>query len=336
MPSVSPFRVALVAACVAVLAGVLDTPASASSPASFSLAPADGTPYPRFAPEPGQTVRGTLRLTSRSSRVRVVRLQTLALTTANSGGIQFAGDKSDETSSWLRLSRTDVRLRPRASTTVRFTAEVPADAAPGEHYAGLAAVDRAELRNAAAKPDKGARGVALNRVTRVALPVRLWVPGDAARRLDLRDMTFAANAAGSHLDLDLGNTGRRLVRETAVDLRVSRDGKQLFRHTGDLAEFVPGTRIRYAVAWRGKPKAGTYHVSGTVTPKGAAPIEVDRDVEFAGAEAKQLEERTGDPAAPADDLPFLLIGAFALVLLVAASAVVAYVRLRRRVAHATA
>lgn len=327
-------RVSLLSAMVAVLAGVLVTPAGAVSRPQFVLTPTDGSSYPRFSAQPGNTVRGALRLQSQSNRAQIVRLQGLDLVTSNLGGIEFPSERATQTGAWIRLERRDVRLDPGASATVRFAVELPDRVAAGEHYAGLVAVDRGELRRASAERPADQRGVVLNQVTRVALPVRLDVPGPSERRLDLRDITFEANAGGSRLDIDLGNIGQRLIRSTAVDLRVTREGESFSRHKVTLSEFVPDTRIKYPMPLQGKPARGEYRVTGTIRPDGAPAIQVDRRVAFRGPQVERLAVQTGD-ATPGKDLPVLLIGALGIAIVLAVSASVGYVRLRRRLAEAT-
>lgn len=327
-------RISLLSAMVAVLAGVLVTPAGAVSRPQFLLTPTDGSSYPRFSAQPGETVRGTVRLQSQSSSAQIVRLQGLDLVTSNLGGIEFLSDSPTRTGAWIELERRDVRLEPGASVTVRFAVALPDRVAAGEHYGGLVAVDRGELRRATAKRPADQRGVVLHQVTRVALPVRLNVPGAAERRLDLGDIAFEANAAGSRLDLDLGNVGQRLIRSTAVDLRVTKDGKSFAQHKATLSEFVPDTRISYPMPLQGELSGGEYRVTGTIKPDGAPAVQVDRRVEFNTPQAEQLKAQTGDET-PGTGLPVLLVGALGAAVLLAGTASVGYFRLRRRLAQAT-
>lgn len=330
-------RIALLSAACAVLAGVLVTPAGAATRPKFELAPVTKDAYPRFVARPGQTVSGAVRLRSRSSKRQTIRLQALDLVTARTGGIEYASGRPHRTGAWLKLQRRDVALPPRATRIIRFTARVPSGAAPGQHYAGIVAIDRAELRRAQAPADKA--GVELRAVTRIALPVRFRLPGAAGRSVAAGTLAFAADASGSRVDLDLRSTGQLLIRETKVDLRVAEQGgRRLFRHKATLSEFIPKTTIRYPIAWRGSPKPGVYRVTGTVTPKGGRAVRVDKTVEFGKPEAKTVQELEG--VVPSDDAanggPPLMLIALGVSLLLAIVASVAYVRLRRRLAGAKA
>lgn len=331
----SPRRLALLCATAAVLAGVLVTPAGAATRPKFELSPVTRDPYPRFAVRPGATVTGAVRLHSRLGRSQTVRLQALDLVTARTGGIEFASGRPHATGAWLALQRRDVTLAARASRVVRFTAHVPADVAPGQHFAGIVAINRSELRRAQAPARRA--GVELRSVTRVALPVRFRVAGAAVRRLAVRGVAFAADASGSRLDLDMRSTGHLLVRETDVDLRVAQaSGRKLFRRHATLSEFIPQTAIRYPVAWHGTPRPGTYRVTGTIRPKGGPVVHVDESVTFGTPQAKKVQQQTG--VAPGGDggPPLILIAALGAALLLAIAASVGYLRLRRRLARAQA
>ena len=135
-----------------------------------------------------------------------------------------------------------------------------------------------------------------------------------------------------------GNSARaRLVRSATVDLRISRaGGPTLFRHRGVLSEIVPRTRIRYPIAWRGRPAPGGYRVHGTIAPVGAPVVRVDETVRFGGKDAERAEAQTGTPgpATPPSDPPVLLLAALAVALLLAGTAAAGYLRLRRRLSAA--
>lgn len=331
MPSRSPRTIALCGAVVTVLAGVLVTPAGAADRLDFQLTPVGGSAYPRFSARPGQSVSGALRLHSRTRRPQVIRVEVVDLMTATTGGIEFGRDRARATGSWLKLARRDVRLPPHATRIIRFRGQVPRTAAAGEHFGGIAASDRAEIRRTPATR----AGVRLREVTRVALPVRFRVPGPASAAIELRGVAFASNAAGTRLDLDLRSVGHRLVRATDVDLRATdAAGRVALRHRSSISDFVPQTAIRYPAVWRGRPtRGGRYHLTGTIQPRGARPIRVDEVVTFGTREARRLEDQTGEPPPTTSGAPILLIAALGASALLAAAALGAYVRLRRRLAR---
>lgn len=317
-------------ALLTVAASAAPSAAQASAPVPFSFSAVGTADYHRFDVRAADDVRGAVRVVNRSGRTRVVRLQALDLVTGDRGGIVFRSGRPAATGRWLRLDRRDVRLRPGAAARVGYTARVPSRVSPGEHYAGIVAIDRADLRAAGQRPS-ARRGVVLRHVTRLALPVRFTVAGPADRRMAAGRADFAADAAGSRIDLPLRSTGAKLIRSTKVDVAVRDErGRTLFTHRATLAEFVPRTIARYPITWRGRAAEGRYRLVGTVSPKGAPAIRVDQKLEFTRRRAQDLEEQTGEQAAPAASPPLLLLAGLAVALLAAIAATVAYVRLRRR------
>lgn len=321
------------------------TAAAATAPSAATAAPPQSVPftlsavgardYHRYAVEPGDTVRGTLRVVNRSRQTRVIRLQALDLVTADTGGIHFRPGRPTGVGRWLRLERRDVRLAPGARQRVRYTGRVPANAAPGQRFAGLVALDRAELR-ASRRAPAGGRSVVLHHLTRLALPVRFTVPGAARRRLAAGLARFAADASGSRIDLPLRDAGGRLVREALIDLAVTdEEGRPRFRHRARFAEFVPRTAIRYPIAWRGPSAEGRYRLVGTITPKGAPVVRIDQRISFTRRRASELERESGVVAAPGST-PFGLVAGLAAALMFALLASAAYVRTRRRLRVLTA
>jgi hypothetical protein len=225
-----------------------------------------------------------------------------------------------------------VHLAAHASALVGFRTAVPVGAGAGEHYAGIVAVDAAEAAVAAAPSHR--RGVSIHHLTRLALPVKVTVPGALVHHVSLKGMTFGVDAAGSKLRLALVNDGTIITRATTIRLAVSSGGRKLFSVDQALGDFLPGTAIAFPVAWRGALARGTYDVSGVIQPRHAPAIQVDRKVTFTPALGRQLKDRSGQTAAtvPSSGPPLAIWLALGAALAVAAFAATAYLRLRRRLA----
>ncbi len=319
------------ATAVAVLCGAAATPATALPRPPFVLTGAQGAWYPVVAAGPGRTVHVTVRVRSRTSRPLVVRLQAADVVTARRGGPLFRTAAPRGPGRWLDLPTRDVRLPGGAARTVHLTLRVPGDATPGSHYAGVVGVDRRTLRRTVPAPSAPASGVPVRRLTRVALPVHVILPGRAVRRLALGKVSFAADVTGSRVDVGLRNTGNLLVGRTAVDLRIAGDGRWFGHHRAQLAGILPGTGATHAVSWRGTPPVpGTYWVTGTITPSGAPAIRVQQPVSFGAGDLAELRRLTG-VAPPAGPLRRLgpPAGLAVLAAVLATGALVAVPRRRR-------
>ncbi|MEA2323488.1 MAG: hypothetical protein QOD81_3338, partial [Solirubrobacteraceae bacterium] len=113
---------------------------------------------------------------------------------------------------------------------------------PGEHYAGIVAVDAAQA-DAARKPAKARGRVSVHQLARLALPVRLTVPGPLSTRLALTKLRFGVDASGPSLRIGLRNAGNQIIRQTAIDLEVTtQDGRSLLEIRGTSATSSPARR----------------------------------------------------------------------------------------------
>jgi hypothetical protein len=326
-------------AVVALLFGMTLAASAAASPSAargaakgparvgFSVAPV-GTPSLRFAARPGATISGRVRVENLGARSRTVRLTASDLVTADTGGASFPATPPKAIGKWLKLDREKLRLPAHGGVTVGFRALVPAHAGAGEHYAGIVAVDTAEA--AAALVPSTAGGVRVRHLTRLALPVRLTLPGPRVARVALTDVRFGVDASGSSLRIGMRNNGNRLIRATGIDLRVSKDGRRLLSIRDEIRDFIPSTAISYPAAWSGELRRGVYRVTGVLRPEGGPPIRVDRKVSFTPELADQFKRETGAPAAPGDGQPIFIWGALTFALAVAGAVTVAHVRLRSR------
>jgi hypothetical protein len=323
----------------ALLCGITLAASAAASPPAFAAAkgPAKvgffiapvGKPSLRFAAKSGETITGRVRVQNLASRSRTVRLTAADLVTADTGGASFPATAPKKVGTWLELDREQVRLAPHTGTTVRFQAHVPPQARTGEHYAGIVAVDAAEAA-AARRPSKARGGVSVRHLARLALPVRLTVPGALATRLALTEMHFGVDASGSSLRVGMRNAGNQIIRETGIELQVTQDGKSLLSVRDELRDFITGSAISFPAAWRGPLRRGSYRVTGVIRPQGGPPVPVDQTVAFTPKLAHKLERKTGQPSAPGDAQPIWIWIALAVALTAAGAVSVAYVRLRRR------
>jgi hypothetical protein len=311
------------------LAGAAPSSAAPTPKAvGFFVAPA-GTPALRFDARPGRTVTGRIRVVNLAARGRTIRLTTADLVTADTGGASFPDERPKSTGTWLQLDQEHVVLAGHGSARVGFRAVVPASARPGQHYAGIVAVDAAEAAAAHEPPQKG-DGVEVHHLARLALPVRLTVPGAQFTRLAATDMHFSVDASGSSLRVDLRNAGNKIIRETTMELHISRDSRELLAVRNQIRDFITDSEISYPVAWRDTLHPGTYHVTGTIRPRGGPPVSIDKTVDFTPKLAKALDEKTGTPAAPGDGQPIWIWALLAAVLAAGAAVTTAYLRLRRR------
>jgi hypothetical protein len=318
--------------CGTLLSALAGAPPALAAPTpkavGFFVAPV-GVPSLRFQARPGHTVTGSIRVVNLAARTRMIRLTASDLVTADSGGASFPAGRPKSTGTWLQLDTQRVVLTSHGSAKVGFRAVVPDSAEPGQHYAGIVAVDAAEAAAARKSPEQGS-GVEVHHLARLALPVRLTLPGAQFTRLAATDMHFSVDASGSSLRVGLRNAGNQIIRETDLDLHIGRDGQELLAANTQIRDFITDSGISYPVAWRGSLQPGAYHVTGTIHPQAGPSLTIDQAVDFTPTLAKTLEQKTGVAAAPGDGPPVWVWALIAALLMAGTAVSVAYLRLRRR------
>lgn len=120
----------------------------------------------------------------------------------------------------MKLSRSVVTLAPHATDHVTLTLMVPPSATAGQHYAGVIAVDAADLAALARARSAQHRTFQINSLTRVGMAVQINVPGSAKRSLALMGASIGTAPSGPTVQLSLSNSGNQLIPKTGVQLQV--------------------------------------------------------------------------------------------------------------------
>ncbi len=339
---------------VAVLAS-LALAASAAAPATAARPPAPRGPALALSATgagganllrgtPGRVLHGAVTVSNVSRRRITVRLQPADIHNATNGNADYITTKLSQTGRWLRLSTRTVRLAARSSRRIAYAVRIPTSAHGASHYAGIVAVDAAELA-AAKSPPKSAKGAGftISRVNRQALPLTIRLPGPLTRRLTLRSVKLDVSAAGAGLVLGLLPRGTVLMQDATVKLRVSRGKRTILRNASTLGQLIPDSRLDYRIAWNGRPTEGDYRVRGVIRPKASKPLYIDRMIIFTPAKAKELKREAppvaAPEAAPAPGLPswvWLALGGAGALLVALAFAFWRFARRARRSAATTA
>ena len=289
----------------------------------------------RLRGAPGRTLRRSVLVRNVSSRRITVRLQPADIRNATNGNADYVTTRLSSTGRWVKLAATSVQLAPKASRMIAFSVRIPALARGASHYAGIVALDAADLAIAARDKTRKAKTFRISRISRQALPITIRLPGPLARSLALRTVKIVVQPAGAGLVLGLRPGGNVLIQSAPIRVRVSRGTRTIFAHTSTLGRLFPHDNLNFRIPWRGRPSKGAYRVRGVIRPKGAAPVYIDRTVNFTPANATELKRETLPVAqAPAPGLPMWVWLALtsAAALLVTLS--MALWRLARRVRRA--
>jgi hypothetical protein len=320
--------VALVA--VLAFAATAAPSASATAPpsskaAAFALS-ADGTAGAvRLRGVPGRVVGGAVLVRNLSRHPITVRLQPADIRNASNGNADYVTTRLARTGRWVHLAATTVRLAPHAARRVAFTVRIPTGTSGASHYAGIVAIDAADLATAARAKTAKAKTFTFARVNRQALPLTIRLPGPRSHSVAVRSAKLTIQPVGAGLLLGLLPGGSELIPTTRVKLRVLRGTRTIFAHASTLGQLFPGQWLNYRIPWHGRPTPGTYHVVGVIRPQGAAAVNIDQTVEFTPAKATQLKRvtppATRQPAPATPAWVWLALGSAAALLIALSLAV---------------
>jgi hypothetical protein len=281
------------------LAASAAAPATAASPPApkpptLALSAGGGSGANHLRGRPGRVLHGAVTVSNVSRRRITVRLQPADIRNATNGNADYSTNRLSQAGRWLRLSTRTVHLAPKSSRRIAYSVRIPHSARGASHYAGIVAVNAAELA-AAKSPGKLAKsgaGFTIARINRQALPITIRLPGPLTRKLTLRSVKLDVSAAGAGLVLGLLPRGTVLMQDAKVKLRVSRGSKTILRNASALGQLIPDSRLDYRIAWNGRPTEGVYLVRGVIRPKGAAPVYINQTIGFTAAKVKELKRET--------------------------------------------
>jgi hypothetical protein len=278
-------------------------PAGAAAPSpppvAFALASVGATSSISLHGTPGRVLQGAVLVRNLSGHPVAVILQRADIRNSSNGDADYVTSHPSGTGRWLHLSAGRVRLAPHASRRVAYTASVPHAAAGGSHYAGIVAINAADLSAVAARGKATGRKFTFYRISRQALPLTIHLPGRLSRSLALRSVKLVVAPIGAGIVLGLLPGGSELTEQARVKLRVLRGIHQVFTYASTLGQMFPGGILNYRISWPGRPRQGTYHVLGTIRPQDSATIHVNHTITFTGALATRLARDTPPGTQPA-------------------------------------
>jgi hypothetical protein len=315
----------VVIAALAVLCPTATTALGAGSPLGYAVSAVGFRSYFVFDAKPGKMVAGRLRVVNLSSTPRTIELSPADVSTAAAGGLQYGEGAPRGEARWVSLSARTLRLAGSGAAEVPFTVRLAGDARPGDHLMAIVAIDRRVLGQKA----RGRGAIRLRLIPRLAMTIQVRVPGPARKRLAVGNVSIAVAPSGATLAIGISNPGERLIDSTGGDVRILQGGTPLFNQTTPLAAFAPRTSITYHVPWEGTPVEGTYRVQGTLRPQGAPVVSFDRTVTFGSKAISQYRRQTGRQAKSSGGVPFVVVVALALAVVLAVAFGIAYTRARR-------
>jgi hypothetical protein len=250
------------AAALAALAAALVATASAAtawgSGATFALKTVTPTKTGYFVlkGQPGQTVRGAVRVLNVGAAAGRTGLYSVDATTGQTSGAVYRSRQEPrrDVGAWVKLAKGAVNLAPGQSRVVHFSVRIPAGASAGQHLGGIVAqraTGKATGRANPASPGKG--GSFKVRIQALSvLAVQVDVPGAEHPRMALTGIKAGDQPGHQSVLLGIGNTGNVLVKGHGTLKIVDKGGRVVQRSSFGLDTFVPDTHVDFPVYIQGK------------------------------------------------------------------------------------
>jgi len=293
----------------------------------FSISAVHARRWFIFQARPGQLTRGELLVRNTGPEPKRIELAGTDAVTAGGGGYAFSSFTPSHAGSWLRLARRSVTLRARGSAVVPFTITVPRSASPGEHFAGITAIDAAEV--AAVSAQRAAlRHTGAVILTRAGIAVQVDLPGARIFRVAFRGARLAVSPSGARLALQIANTGTELIPSTHVRLVVRRGARTVFRSETLLGAFLTDGGLDYEIPWQGTIADGVYHIAGWLAPSHGARVPFRQTLRIAGRSIHELRRESPVATVTASTIPAVLLVALGLAGVIIAG--LGYVIIRSR------
>jgi len=218
--------------------------------------------------------------------------------TAINGGTAFAGVEEERNGvrSWLSVEATDIVLQPNESLLVPFSVQVPADAAAGDHVAGLIVE---------APPKAGPTGgLGAAVIERVGVAVVIHVPGPTEESLTLGEICLNQKTGSNYFEVPVANDGNVLTRATGTLQLEREDGNEVFSREVLLGTVLPGDRTQLRMDAPFDPGPGDYVANLTLERSDGADVSAASEVRIRDSKVDGCQSAVaGEGRPPGPDGP---------------------------------
>ena len=207
---------------------------------------------------------------------------------------------------WVRPDVTSVSLHPHTQTVVSFTVTVPADAAAGDHLAGISFESKR-------RTDAGVAS-GITTVLRSVIAVQVRVPGTAEFRFHEYAATIHAGptTGTAGISLDMADVGGLMGKP---QLEISLAGPAAYRRAMSIGldTMLPGDRITDEILWPDALAPGDYVLAITEDGSGRRGSAFVASVRLTSALPPSAPggSSAAAPPAPTSLPPWALVGALA-------------------------
>ncbi|MEI8361165.1 MAG: LysM peptidoglycan-binding domain-containing protein [bacterium] len=175
--------------------------------------------------ELGETKKEGIKVLNNTGEEKTINLYAVDSVVSSGGAFSCAqlGDAQSDVGNWIKLTKTEVTLKPSTNEVVDFSITAPANADVGEHNG---CIILQEKKKSAAQGS----GIAIN--FRTGLRVALMVPGDIKKNLEIVEMKVLKDATKITYSPSVKNTGNVSIDATIKILTTNLFGQVIVEHGG--------------------------------------------------------------------------------------------------------
>ena len=170
--------------------------------------------------------------------------------TAINGGTAFArqGQEINGVARWLSLSVTEIMLGPGEEIVVPFVINVPPDASPGHHVAGL--VVEAPSSGEASSTGEGEAQFTTRVIRQAGVAVVIDVPGARVTALEITRVSLKQQGElGATFVIAVHNTGNTFTKAEGPLFITDREGEELASIPLKMGTVLPGDTTTFQVTY---------------------------------------------------------------------------------------
>lgn len=254
---------ALVVASLAILLSFLGT-APTYAIGQFAISPM----YQQIVLTPGETYTGNFEVINPGDNTidfrYTVKVEPFSVEGLDDLSFTANGDYN-QIVDWIELSRTEGIITPNDTQEVRFSINVPEDAAGGGQYAAIV-VTSEEYR-------MDNKSVDLRERYEASHLIYAEVAGETVRKGDISDakvrsFMFSGNITGSATIANNGNVHSEVTHTLQIYPLFSKEEVYSNEEDPKHSWIMPGNTAFTSVEWKETPKMGIFHVIYTVSFEG--------------------------------------------------------------------
>lgn len=263
------WRTLLIAALVgaAAVAPAAEAQQGQNNPGGFSVRPSERAPqdklgtYLKLKVKRGTERRQSVVVKNMSDAPKELLIDVVDGLTAVTSGSVYANrdDPKKRAAKWIEVPEERITVPAKGTVRVPFSLNVPKDARPGDHLAGIAVQDVDESQGGT-KANGGAQ-LKVTQIVRVVMGVQITVLGPRKKGFRLGEVKLKA-IPGTEVPsvvIEMQNMGTQLCKPVLDVALTGEDGVQQTA-SQKLETLLPGFTIEYPLPWQKALEEGSYDV----------------------------------------------------------------------------